>query len=321
MERIVETKIGKDGAGAGLLSWLVRRFRYADADRWAGFIASGEILVNGERREADSLLVLGDLVTFKPEGLVEPPSRVDFRVIHEDADFLILDKPAHLCCHPAGPFFRNSLWYLLKEAGHERIHFASRLDRETSGILALCKNPEAIRFWEEARRAGAIEKAYAVVVHGSFPTFLEARGALVQDTASAVRKKRKFIPSDGFASRDIPPGGEACSTSFSLIHSGDGFSLVRAVLGSGRTHQIRASLASLGYPVLGDKLYGLDEGFFLRFQAGTLSDADRERLVLDRQALHSLSLGFPARDGGRRSYRAELPPELARFCPDPELCR
>jgi len=321
MERIVETRIGKECDGLGLLPWLTRRFTYADASRWALFIASGEILVNGERREGDWILRPGDVVSFKPLGLAEPPSRLDYRVIHEDGDFLILDKPAQLCCHPAGPFFRHSLWHLLKEAGHESLHFASRLDRETSGILALCKNPEAIKSWEAARAAGNIEKAYLAVVHGTFPPALEAQGFLVPDTASAVRKKRKFILSGDISPSEIPPGGEACSTSFKLLRSSGGFSLLRAVLGTGRTHQIRASLASLGFPVLGDKLYGLDEGFFLRFSGQALSETDRERLILDRQALHSLSLGFPTRDGGRLSFSAPLPPELSRFGGDSLPCQ
>lgn len=316
MERIIETRIGTEGAGAALLEWLAARFRYADRARWARYIDSGEILVNGGRSGADALLSPGDVVSFKPLDLAEPPSRLDYRVIAEDGGLLILDKPAGLCCHPAGPFFRHSLWHLLKEAGYGKIHFASRLDRETSGVLAVCKTPEAIAAWEEARRAGSIEKAYLAIVHGSFPPRIEARGFLVPDAGSQVRKKRKFVMGDGDASAAPPEGGESCSTSFSLLRSGGGLSLVRAVLGSGRTHQIRASLSSLGYPVLGDKLYGLDEGFFLRACARTLGEEDRARLVLDRQALHSLSLCIPAPDGRRRSFRAELPPELARFFPD-----
>jgi RluA family pseudouridine synthase len=311
MERIAETSIGPENSGAELLEWLVKRFTYADAARWTGFIRSGELRINGEPTQAGYLLREGDLVAFKPAGLTEPAFCPDYRVLFEDEDYAIIDKPAHLCCHPAGPFFKNSLWHLLKEAGYRDFHFASRLDRETSGVLALCKTKEAMRAWESARAAARIEKTYAVIVHGEFPPALEARGFLVPDEKSPIRKKRRFVPAAEWAEAEIPEGGERCSTAFRLLRSSKDLSLVQAVLGTGRTHQIRASLFSLGYPVLGDKLYGLDDEFFLRFGSGSLCDSDRERLRLGRQALHSMSLRFPSRSGSMLSFSSDLPPELS----------
>jgi RluA family pseudouridine synthase len=308
MERIVETRIGAELEGRPILAWLSGRFRYASEGEWFAFIESGELRVNGEKTEAGYQLKRGDLVRFQPSGIREPPARLSYRVAYEDGDFLVVDKPALLCCHPSGPFFKHSLWHLLKESGYGDPHFASRLDRETSGLLALCKTESARRVWEEARREGAIEKSYLAIVHGSFPRALDAEGWLLPDEKSALRKKRRFIADP--AGAQAPSGGQSCSTSFRLRASGKGLSLVEAVLGTGRTHQIRATLLSLGFPVLGDKLYGLDENFFLKFSAGALDEADRARLVLERQALHSFGLSFLGCDGRRIELKAELPSDL-----------
>jgi 23S rRNA-/tRNA-specific pseudouridylate synthase len=92
------------------------------------------------------------------------------------------------------------------------------------------------------------------------------------------------------------------------VDSKGDLSLVRASLVTGRTHQIRATLCSLGFHVVGDKLYGLDEGFFLRFVEGTLSGDDRKRLRLDHQALHAERLEFTDRNG--ELVELESPPRF-----------
>ena len=122
---------------------------------------------------------------------------------------------------------------------------------------------------------------------GQFPATLHAKGFLFNDAQSEVRKKRKFA-------YDKPEHGEAetSETGFKLIGSNEKFSLVEAQLYTGRMHQIRATLYSLGFPLVGDKLYGVDDSVYLRFAQKMMSDTDREKMLLDRQALHSWQLKF-----------------------------
>lgn len=105
---------------------------------------------------------------------------------------------------------------------------------------------------------------------------------------------------------------EWAETVFERVHVCDGFSVVTALPSTGRLHQIRATLFSLGYPVVGDKLYGLDETLFLRFCEDALTDADRRRLRLPRQALHADYLRFHhPRFGALTELTAALPADMA----------
>jgi 23S rRNA-/tRNA-specific pseudouridylate synthase len=322
MERIVETRVKAEDAGIGILDWLVLRFAYCSRAEWEGFLASGSLTVNGGKAEPGRPLAAGDLVAFAPPDIEEPPVDDRYGVAYEDGDFLVVSKPPLLPCHPGGRFFAHTLWYLLKR-DFGTVHLVSRLDRETSGLLLVARTPRAMRHAEASRRGGSIRKRYLAAVHGDFPGSLDARGWLEADTSSLIRKKRRFVPAVGpgagsagaqGSAADIEPGGrrggagsESCETRFTLRDRQAGFSLVEAEPVTGRTHQIRATLRSLGYPVVGDKMYGLDEGFFLRFLADGLSSADLAALILPFQALHSERLEFPDLDGKTLSLSAPPP--------------
>ncbi len=324
MERIVtSTVLPKDG-GLPLLVWLAERFRYCDAPAWASLIGEGHLEVNGAPAEAGTILAAGDKVRFAPDSFEEPEVDTAIGIAYENADFLVLDKPANLPCHPGGRYFANTLWGIMKKEG-ESFHIATRLDRETSGLLLVCKTAGANRHARELQREGLIDKRYLVAVHGDFPDRLEAKGFLVHDSRSVVRKKRRFVaaavetegrpaggddprfPDARAAGRNPTEDGESCETSFVRMKKEAGFSLVEAKLATGRNHQIRATMSSLGYPVVGDKLYGLDEEFFIRFLEGRLSSADTEALILPNQALHSASLSFPGLRGETISLRSDPP--------------
>lgn len=319
LERVVETLVPPDEDGRTLLDYLTERFDYLAREQWSLQIAEGNLKINGQLAANDTPLHANDLVFFQAGGLFEQDVSFDIAILDETDDYLIVNKPGDLPCHPAGRFFNHTLWAWLKQAhGLKSIHFVSRLDRETSGCVLIGKTPRFAAKASKIIHSLGVEahKKYLVVVHGRAPeTPFTANGWLMKDPHSPVEKKKCFRPIRNDGDSDVielPEDDEAVTaqTDFELVNycrlthdnekppkfvpADDGeFSLLEATLHTGRTHQIRATLCSLGFPVVGDKLYGVDDTIFLRFAANALQEEDRKRLILPTQALHAWKLAIP----------------------------
>lgn len=214
------------------------------------------------------------------------------QVVYESEDLLIVNKPSGLVTHPTkGDVFSSlvsRVKYYLEQKGIEGgpIHLINRLDRETSGLIIFCLCNDLARYlrkmWEEKK----VKKLYYCIVHGEadFDRFL-CDGPLGNDESSPIYIKDR-----------VCDDGKASKTEFSLVHSfevaGEAFSLVSAKPETGRKHQIRIHLSHLGHPIVGDKIYGLDEEIYLRFIAGDLTEEDDRKLVMTTHALHAASLQF-----------------------------
>ena len=281
--RKVRSTIDWSSCGQTLINFLCSRFPYRDRDGWINVIRNGEISINGKTAEPEMLLSMHDCVEYQPGELPEPPADMDYKIVYEDDDLLVINKPGNLCVHPAGPFFKHTLWHMLCSK-YGDIHFVHRLDRETSGLMIAAKNKQtASKF---AKHELILQKIYTVMVYGVFPETLNASGYLFKDYNSTVRKKRHFDT----VKPEVP--SESAETFFERISTDGVYSTLRARLGTGRMHQIRATLCSLGYPVVGDKLYGPDETFYLKQKTESLTEEDKKLLILPRQALHSSQLVF-----------------------------
>ncbi len=309
--RIVESAVGAESEGLRLDVFLAKRFTYRSRAQWQTSIEEGEILLNGARSRASRALHEGERISFTPKDAAEPEVPREFPILAETADYLVVDKPAGLPCHPAGRYFSNTLWALLSER-YEFANAVNRLDRETSGVTLVAKNPQAASKLSALLAGRKAAKTYIALIHGDFPEGgLEAEGFLIQAPGAKVNKRRAFV-------EKAPPGvdAESCSTSLRLIAKADGLSAVEAIPHTGRLHQIRATLHSLGFPMLGDKLYGLDETLYLKQIEGTLDARDRDALRLPRQALHAARLEFRCPfTGAELRFEARLPEDLRALHP------
>lgn len=306
MKRRAVSRVPTEADGVRLVDLLTRRFTYHDRHAWEERIREGRLRVDGETvRDGQFVLRRGQVLEYLPEERPEPPVDATFRVVYEDETLLVLDKSGNLPCHPAGPYFHNTLWALLKERYEERkLHFVHRLDRETSGLVVVAFDAETAGTLGRDFAAGRIRKTYLAWVEGSAPERWEAHGELVPDPASPVRKKQVLVPcAEGAAN--------VAHTAFRCVRRTAELSLVEARPTTGRLHQIRASLHSTGFPLVGDKLYGVNDRLYLRFVRGELTEDDRRRLRLPRQALHAAGLDvvLPA-DGQDRAFRSPLPADI-----------
>ncbi len=233
-----------------------------------------------------------------------------FDIIHEDADLLVINKPAGLVCHPTKGDELSSLIsrVRLHLGAGARPQLVNRLDRETSGVVLVAKNETAARelrrLWERRR----VAKEYLAIVHGH-PA--QDRGTidapLGRDESSRVAIKDYVRPDGAMARTDY-----VVRSRFTRAE-GD-FSLLQLRPETGRKHQLRIHLAHLGHPIVGDKLYGGDEDLYLALVEDRLTEAQRAWLILPYHALHAREVRFNWR-GGEVVFRAEPEPWFTEFLP------
>jgi 23S rRNA pseudouridine1911/1915/1917 synthase len=247
----------------------------------------------------------------------ETPVPVDVPILYEDDHLLAANKPALLPVHPSARYHRNTLIKVLQAARPDCafLSLAHRLDRETSGVIVVSKTracDRAIKRLLEMREG--VHKTYTAVTRG-IPAGAEAAPLrcelpLELDPISPLKVKMRVGKT---------PAAQSAATVFEVRAvrrgaSGQTYALVRCGLETGRQHQIRVHLAALGAPVVGDKLYGDDEGAFARSADGELTTEDLVRLEMPRHALHATLLELPhpvTREP--LSVEAPLPADISAF--------
>ena len=251
------------------------------------------------------------------QSLESQPSTIhSFAVLDESADWLVVDKPPHLAVHPSRPGCGFTLWDGLREllayelANGGQVSLINRLDRETSGLTLVAKSAAMARTLGREMMARRVEKEYLALVWG----WPESDGFSVD---APLLRRGTVEPSRIYLKRMAHPDGVAARTRFRVERrftgattAGDRFALVRAFPETGRTHQIRVHLAHAGHPVVGDKLYGPDEGCYLEFIETGWTPALAARLLLPRHALHSAALRLPALG---LAWASPLAPDLAEW--------
>ena len=298
----LHVRVHEAQAGVPLLEFLSRRFAYLARDAWAAQVADGLVTLDGAPAAADARLCAGQLVAFAaaPDGPLPA-------ILHVDAHLVAVDKPAAAVCHRASAFAGRTFVVSLERALGMRLEFAHRLDHGTSGVVVLAGNAASAAALQRQFAAGAVHKEYVAVVHGVMHAGRVIDLPLGPDPQAAA-------PGEGSRARRVPlpagaPGARSARTRVEVLACGAERTLVRALPETGRTHQIRAHLAAVGHPIVGDVLYapGGAAGWAAHVaavRAGTAHAA--------RQLLHAsrLRLRHP-HSGEPLELTAPLPPEVA----------
>jgi len=255
-------------------------------------IDEGQVAVNGRAAKVSHKLNAGDRIAVSippPLPISLAPEDIPLKVVYEDKDVVVVDKPAGLLVHPAAGQHTGTLVNAILARcpdlgeinGSIRPGIVHRLDKDTSGLMMVAKNEAAQRSLSRQIKQRSIKKGYLALVLGHLTP---EQGAIDAPIGRHPKDRKRMA---------VVSGGREARTEYKVIKYFDDYTLVEAMPETGRTHQIRVHFAAIGHPIFGDHVYG------------------KRSPLLGRQFLHAHRLGFKLPSSGKFvEFRAGLPPDL-----------
>jgi len=265
----------------------------------ADMCADGLVSLDGRTLGKSDRITPGNLLEV---GMPKPKNQLEivavevpgFKIVYEDADIVVVDKPAGVAAHPSvgwsGPTVGGALLahgiQLTTSGAHERQGIVQRLDVGTSGLMTLAKTEIAYSRLKQAFRDRAVHKVYNAVVQGHPDPF---EGTFDAPIGRHPKAEFKFA---------VMQGGKPSVTHYSTLEAFPAATLVEVILETGRTHQIRVHFSAFRHPLVGDTMYGADPKL-------------AARVGLDRQWLHAVRLSFEHPTSGEQvEFTSEYPADL-----------
>jgi 23S rRNA pseudouridine955/2504/2580 synthase len=297
-------------AGQRLDNFLLRQLKGVPRSLVYRLVRKGAIRLNGRRVRVEDRVAGGDEIRVPALDRADRPGDEPANVrvpdgvlrglraaiIHEDEDYLVLDKPAGLAVHGgSGLSFGIIEAMRLLRPGCD-LELGHRLDRETSGCLVLTRSRQGLKSFHDALRAGTVAKRYLALVVGRWegpPQRCEL--PIVREQDGGGHKRMRAVE------QEQADGAQRASSFFVPLEQYGGFTLAEVDIGTGRTHQIRVHAQALGHPVAGDHVYGNPEANRAARAAG-----------LQRMFLHAQAIRFPDWRGSEMLFSAPLPEDLQR---------
>jgi 23S rRNA pseudouridine1911/1915/1917 synthase len=308
---VVELRVRPVHGGRRLDSFLSRRFSDRSRAFFQKLIRQGQVSVNGRKVKPSCEITGGDVVRVElppPEKHDLAPENIPLEIIYEDDFFVVINKPYNMIVHPArgnwGGTLVNALAYHFEHLsglnGPERPGIVHRLDRDTTGVIVVAKNDMAhaqiARQWENRR----VRKEYVALAEGR----PQCDADVIDRPIGRHPKVREKMAVDGLKAREAVTGYEVQGRY-------GAFALIVARPQTGRTHQIRVHLASVGCRILADSMYSPRSVFTLGDITGR--EEDRQEVLLERQALHARRLSFWHPITGKlMEFEAPMPADMAR---------
>ncbi len=243
-------EVGEESAAQRIDNFLLRRLKGVPKSHVYRVLRSGEVRVNSGRVRPEYRLRVGDRVRVPPIRVAAakaPAARpLGLPVVFEDSSLLVIDKPSGVAVHGGSGVSFGVIESLRAERPQAKLlELAHRLDRDTSGLLVVCKKRSSLLELHRMLREGEVEKVYTAVVAGRYRGPAEIRASL-----------HKYVTGAGERRVAVRQDGMTAATRVKILNVSPEFSLLEVRLLTGRTHQIRVHLAHVGHPVLGDDKYG-----------------------------------------------------------------
>lgn len=262
------------------------------------FIKDKKIKVNDKIVKPSFKLKEGDEIEIDDSLFHVPtidPEAMDLKVVYENDDYAIIDKDSNVIVHPAGKIVTGTLVNGLLDrygydglshiGGDDRPGIVHRLDKDTTGLIAITKNNESYKYFKKMFETRKVDKIYYAIVFG---TFDKKSGTIENYMDRDPHNRRKMA---------VTSSGRKAISHYDVVAESDGFSLVKIKIVTGRTHQIRVHMTHLNHPILGDPVYG----------------NVKHNFNLDHQLLHCAYVGFTDMDGKYVSYKAKPHDDFLKY--------
>jgi len=305
MKKII---IKKEKAGARLDKFLMQEV-FLNLETTRGEIIrninSGNILVNNKQVKPSHILRPGDTISSKfkvQSSKLSLNKNLDVAVVYQDKNIIVVNKPAGISVHPVKASEKNTLVNFLiakfpeienvydnSKDAYLRPGIVHRLDKDTSGVMAVARNQKTFEELKKLFQDHEIEKKYLALVYGRLE---DKKGIIEKPIARSATYRKQVI-----AGRKTKTKIREAVTEFRVVREFGGYSLVEALPKTGRMHQIRVHFFSIGHPIVGDKLYALKK---------------YKKAEVARQLLHAKSLKFEL--GGKKYFfKAPIPKDIGDF--------
>ena len=227
------------------------------------------------------------------------PEKISLDIVYEDEDIIIINKPFGLVTHPGagnlnGTLANGLLYYDSKLSQLDRSGIVHRLDKNTSGLMVIAKNPKSPKCLVEQLQTHSVQREYSAIVYGHMIS-----GGSIDEPIGRDRKDR--------IKQAVINSGKNAITHYRVVNRFANHTHVKAILETGRTHQIRVHLSYIGHPLIGDPLYGGS----VRFPKNASQNIKESLKKFNRQALHSkkLTLSHP-RSGESLTWKVDPPMDM-----------
>ena len=296
--RATTLEVGEEAEAQRIDNYLLRILKGVPKSHIYRVLRSGEVRVNSGRIKPEYRLKLGDRIRAPPIRISERKPQtakpLGLPVVHEDEALMVIDKPSGVAVHGGSGVSFGVIESLRAERPQAKfLELAHRLDRDTSGLLVICKKRTALVELHRMLREGEVEKTYLAV----------AKGVPARKSFDITESLHKYVTAQGERRVAVREDGKTAATKVKVLKQHASYSLLEVRLMTGRTHQIRVHLAHAGHPVLGDDKYG---DFPL--------NRELAKQGVRRLFLHASSLSFRhPLSGAALAFRSPLPEEMKSF--------